>query len=58
MDEILPTKPTTSLESDPGTKKIQEIKFIPKGAIAFFILLVMLGLFIWFAIYFLMLDRT
>ena len=33
-------------------------KFTPKGAIAFFILLVFLGLFIWFSIYFLMLDRT
>ena len=33
-------------------------KFIPKGAIAFFILLVLLGLFIWFAIYYLMLSRA
>ena len=36
----------------------QPEKFVPKGAIAFFILLVLLGLFIWFGIYFLMLDRT
>jgi hypothetical protein len=36
----------------------KEEKFTPKGAIAFFILLVFLGLFIWFSIYYLMLDRT
>jgi hypothetical protein len=32
--------------------------FKPKGAIAFFILLVVLGLIIWFGIYFLMLKRV
>lgn len=31
--------------------------FKPKGAIAFFVLLVILGLIIWFGIYFLMLER-
>ncbi len=31
--------------------------FKPKGAFAFFILLVLLGLIIWFGIYFLMLER-
>ena len=31
--------------------------FKPKGAVAFFILLVLLGMVIWFGIYFLMLDR-
>ena len=31
--------------------------FKPKGAIAFFMLLVILGLIIWFGIYFLMLER-
>ncbi|HVG13580.1 MAG TPA: cytochrome c oxidase subunit 2A [Chitinophagaceae bacterium] len=31
--------------------------FKPKGAFAFFILLVILGLIIWFGIYFLMLER-
>jgi hypothetical protein len=34
-----------------------EEKFIPKGAIAFFFLLVLLGLAIWYGIYFLMLER-
>ena len=33
-------------------------KFKPKGAIAFFVLLVILGLVIWYGIYFLMLDRV
>lgn len=32
--------------------------FKPKGAIAFFILLVLLGAFIWYGIYFLMLGRV
>lgn len=31
--------------------------FKPKGAITFFILLVILGLIIWYGIYFLMLER-
>ncbi|MFL5808533.1 MAG: cytochrome c oxidase subunit 2A [Flavisolibacter sp.] len=31
--------------------------FKPKGAITFFILLVILGLIIWYGIYFLMLSR-
>jgi hypothetical protein len=34
-----------------------EEKFVPKGAMAFFVLLVILCLVIWFGIYFLMLDR-
>lgn len=37
--------------------KNNEEKFIPKGAIAFFLVLVFLGLAIWYGIYFLMLDR-
>ena len=32
--------------------------FKPKGAIAFFVLLVILGLIIWYGIYFLMLERV
>lgn len=33
-------------------------QFKPKGAIAFFILLITLGMIIWFGIYFLMLARV
>jgi hypothetical protein len=33
-------------------------QFRPKGAITFFILLVILGLIIWYGIYFLMLERV
>lgn len=36
----------------------EEEKFIPKGAIAFFVLLILLCLVIWFGIYFLMLQRN
>ena len=32
--------------------------FKPRGAMAFFVLLVILGLIIWFGIYFLMLSRV
>lgn len=32
--------------------------FKPKGAIAFFILLILLGAAVWFGIYFLMLQRA
>jgi hypothetical protein len=34
-----------------------DLNFKPKGALAFFVLLVILGLVIWYAIYFLMLER-
>jgi hypothetical protein len=33
-------------------------EFKPKGALAFFVLLVILGLIIWYGIYFLMLERV
>jgi hypothetical protein len=36
----------------------EEKKFIPKGAIAFFIALVILTLLFWYGIYFLMIERT
>jgi len=32
-------------------------RFKPKGAVAFFILLALLGLIIWYGIYFLMIER-
>ena len=35
----------------------EQYKFVPKGAIAFFIALVLLSLVIWYGIYFLMLER-
>jgi hypothetical protein len=36
----------------------QEKKFIPRGAMAFFILLVVLALVFWYGIYLLMIGRT
>lgn len=44
----------------PAQKKpptFNEEKFYPSGAIAFFIILVLLGLLFWFGIYFIMLNR-
>jgi len=47
--------------SPPPIKKdkvlLDEKNYFPSGAIAFFVVLVLLGLVIWFGIYFLMLDR-
>jgi hypothetical protein len=46
----------------PGRSEFNEAEFDknfkPKGAIAFFILLIILGAFIWYGIYFLMLERA
>jgi hypothetical protein len=39
-------------------KKTPEDKFFPKGAIAFFVFLVVLSLVFWFAIYWLMIARS
>ncbi|HEX2608454.1 MAG TPA: cytochrome c oxidase subunit 2A [Flavisolibacter sp.] len=39
------------------TEEMFDRTFRPKGAIAFFLLLVFIGLIIWFGIYFLMLER-
>jgi hypothetical protein len=49
-------------ESQPLDKPLQsnedfDRNFKPRGALTFFILLVVLGLAIWYGIYFLMLDR-
>ncbi|MET0392908.1 MAG: cytochrome c oxidase subunit 2A [Chitinophagaceae bacterium] len=35
-----------------------EKKFIPKGAFAFFILLILLSLVFWYGIYWLMIENT
>jgi hypothetical protein len=46
-------------ESIPGSDKDEAFdrSFKPRGAITFFILLVLLGMIIWYGIYFLMLER-
>jgi hypothetical protein len=48
-----PSDPTRDIESNQDFDK----NFKPRGAIAFFILLILLGMIIWYGIYFLMLDR-
>ncbi|MGZ5287179.1 MAG: hypothetical protein ACXWB9_08350 [Flavisolibacter sp.] len=46
-------------EYPPGITEAEfDRNFKPKGAIAFFILLIILGMAIWFGIYFIMLDRA
>ncbi|MEO6456222.1 MAG: cytochrome c oxidase subunit 2A [Ginsengibacter sp.] len=35
-----------------------EEKFVPKGAIAFFIILILICLAIWFGIYYIMISRS
>ncbi len=46
-------------ERIPGSDKDHAFdrNFKPRGAITFFILLVLLGMIIWYGIYFLMLER-
>ena len=54
--EILKAKPSsTQIKRDQPV--FDEQKFFPSGALAFFVVLVLLGMIIWFGIYFLMLDR-
>jgi hypothetical protein len=50
QDKVIQTKANTEAQFDKAFK--------PTGAIAFFILLVILGLIIWYGIYFLMLERV
>jgi hypothetical protein len=47
---------TDHLNSNESDKEFDR-NFKPRGAIAFFILLILLGMIIWYGIYFLMLDR-
>ncbi len=51
---------TKTPRTDPAAFNEAEFdrNFKPKGAIAFFVLLVILGLIIWYGIYFLMLARA
>jgi len=46
--------------SETASQKDQDFDrtFKPKGAVAFFALLIVLGMIIWFGIYFLMLSRV
>ena len=46
------------VESTHNPDAQEEEKFVPKGAIAFFIGLLGLGAIIWFSIYFIMLARA
>ena len=48
--DLLPAQTERELQFDAAFK--------PKGAIAFFILLIILGIIIWYGIYFLMLHRA
>ena len=57
MEQIIPAVKPGHLQSDSKASQPLDKNFKPRGAIAFFILLVLLGLFIWYGIYFLMLDR-
>jgi len=44
--------------TNPPKRDADQEKFIPKGAIAFFIALVILALLFWYGIYFLMIERS
>jgi hypothetical protein len=53
MNHMNPTEPVKDLQ----TEQEFDANFKPRGAIAFFLLLIILGMIIWYGIYFLMLDR-
>jgi len=55
QEEII-DNPAYTIPSNETDQFDQDFK--PKGAIAFFVLLVILGLIIWYGIYFLMLKRA
>ena len=57
MEELIVTKEPAQTGADKKSPEQFDKNFKPTGAIVFFLLLVALGLFIWFAIYYLMLDR-
>jgi hypothetical protein len=58
MDTIFTGNPPSEKGGETAKEGVgRKEKFIPSGAIAFFILLVLLCLVIWFGIYFLMLER-
>ena len=57
MEELIVTSEPAQTGADQKSPDQFDKKFKPTGAMAFFVLLVALGLFIWFAIYYLMLDR-
>jgi hypothetical protein len=44
-------------ETAPKADQDFDRAFRPKGAVTFFVLLILLGMIIWFGIYFLMLSR-
>ena len=58
MEELIVTSEPTQAGTDQKSPDQFDKKFKPTGAFAFFLLLVALGLFIWFSIYYLMLERS
>ena len=61
MEELNQGETSSAATANIGTEYIKvpaKQKFIPKGAMAFFVLLIVLCLIIWFGIYFLMLERS
>lgn len=54
--DVTQNKDVTDVQNE--ADRAFDANFKPKGAIAFFILLVILGLIIWYGIYFLMLARA
>lgn len=58
MSEMQTTEWARTKTGSSVTEEEFDRSFKPKGAIAFFILLIILGAVIWFGIYFLMLQRA
>jgi hypothetical protein len=58
MEELIMAGKLAETATDQKSPDQFDKNFKPKGAIAFFVLLVLLGLLIWFFIYYLMLHRS
>ena len=58
MDDTFENKDFPSQSKEEFNEAEFDKNFKPKGAIAFFILLIILGAVIWYGIYFLMLARA
>lgn len=57
MEELIVTSKPEKTGADQKSPDQFDKNFKPTGAFAFFLLLVVLGLLIWFSIYYLMLTR-
>lgn len=57
MQEIRLTSPSAELEAGGGSPDHTDEKFVPKGAMAFFMIMIVVYAMMWFMMYFDLLGR-